>query len=159
MRRCLLNSQSGVTLIELIVSMIVISIALGGVLIVMNYTTLHSADPMLRQQAIAIAEAYMEEISLKAYRDPDDNTLCPAAEGSRDLFDNICDYDGLNDSGARDQAGGAAISGLESYIVDVDISNPETTFGSPAVSGLRIDVTVTDPAGKSLILTGYRADY
>ncbi len=59
------QNNKGVTLIELIVAIVVISIALVGVLSVINYTTLHSADPVLRHQAIAIAEAYMEEISLK----------------------------------------------------------------------------------------------
>ncbi len=158
MNRRILYNQAGVTLIELIISMIVISVALGGVLLVMNYSTLHSADPMLRHQAIAIAEAYMEELSLKNYRDPDDNNLCPAAEGSRDLFDNVCDYNSLPDTVVRDQTG-AAIGALGGYSVAVSVSNPEITYGSPAVTGLRIDVTVTDPAGEFFTLTGYRAEY
>jgi len=158
MNRSVLHNQSGVTLIELIISMIVISVALGGVLVVMNYSTLHSADPMLRHQAIAIAEAYMEEVSLKNYRDPDDGNLCPAAESSRDQFDNVCDYSSLPDTVVRDQTG-SAIGPLGGYRVSVSVSNPEITYGSPAVNGLRIDVTITDPAGESFTLTGYRAEY
>lgn len=65
------RNNQGFTLIELIVAMVVISVALVGVMSVINYTTLHSADPVLRLQAIAIAEAYMEEITLKNYFDPD----------------------------------------------------------------------------------------
>ena len=152
----LLHNQSGVTLIELVVVMIVISIALAGVLGVMNYSITHSADPMLRQQAIAIAEAYMEEITLKEYLDPGTGTLCPAPEASRDLYDNVCDYNSLNDTGAEDQ-NGAAIGGLESYSVDVTVASQP--FGTPAVNGLQIDVDVTDPAGESFTLTGYRAPY
>ncbi|MDB4470800.1 prepilin-type N-terminal cleavage/methylation domain-containing protein [Deltaproteobacteria bacterium] len=156
MRKRLLHNQSGVTLIELVVVMIVISVALAGVLGVMNYSVTHSADPMLRQQAIAIAEAYMEEITLKEYLDPDTGTLCPAPEASRDLYDNVCDYNGLNDSGAEDQ-NGTAISGLESYIVDVTVASQ--AFGTPAINGVKIDIDVTDPAGESFILSGYRAPY
>lgn len=155
----------GFTLIELIVVMVVISVALVGVMSVINYTTLHSADPVLRQQAIAIAEAYMEEITLKNYYDPDDSLgpplpdPCPPKEGDRSLYDNVCDYRGLNDNtGARDQ-NDVLINGLGGYRVAVNVSNPEITFGTPAVTGLKIDVTVTDPAGESLILTGYRANY
>ena len=153
-------NHHGITLIELIVAMVVISIAATGVMLVVNYTTLHSADPVLRHQSIAIAEAYMEEISLKNYRDPDDGNLCPAAEGSRDLFDNVCDYQGLSDSGAVDQNGNA-ISGLANYSVSVSVSDPEQPFGPSVatVNGLRIDVSVTDPAGETLTLSGYRADY
>jgi len=154
----LLHNQSGVTLVELIVAMIVISIAVGGVLLVMNYTTQHSADPVLRHQAIAIAEAYMEEITLKSYRDPDDNNVCPSAEASRDLYDNVCDYNGLSDSGARDQTG-TAIAALASYNVAVAVSSTNYGPGGSQVAGLQVDVTVIDPAGESLILTGYRASY
>lgn len=155
MIRWLLKSQAGVTLIELIVAMIVISIALGGVLMVMNYTTSHSADPMLRHQAIAIAEAYMEEITLKAYLDPDDSALCPANEGSRALFDNVCDYAGHSDADAVGQVGAT----ISNYAVDVAVTATPALFGSPGIDGLKIDVTVTDPAGETLTLTGYRADY
>lgn len=153
-------NQKGFTLIELIVAMVIISVALVGVMSVINYTTLHSADPVLRHQAIAIAEAYMEEISLKNYRDPDDGNLCPVKESSRDLYDNVCDYKGLSDSGVVDQNGNPII-GLGNYFVNVSVSNPEQPFGpsGATVSGLKIDVTVTDPANESLTLTGYRADY
>jgi len=146
------NSQ-GFTLVELIVAMVVISVALVGVMSVINYTTLHSADPVLRQQAIAIAEAYMEEISLKNYSDPDTD-----GEGSRALFDDIDDYNGLADSGAYDQNGNA-ISGLSSYAVSVSVVPQNYGPSGATVAGLKIDVTVTDPAGERLTLTGYRASY
>ena len=153
MSKRLLNSQAGVTLIELIVAMIVISVALGGVLMVMNFTTSHSADPVLRHQAIAIAEAYMEEITLKNYTDLDAD-----GETSRDQFDDVDDYNNLPDTVVRDQTG-AAIVALANYSVTVSVTN--TTYGPSGdeVNGLRVSVTVTDPAGESLTLAGYRADY
>src|SRR6056297_923696 len=148
-------NQQGLTLIELIVAMVVISVALVGVMSVINYTTLHSADPVLRHQAIAIAEAYMEEISLKSYLDPDDSSLCVTdASESRATFDNICDYNGLPDTVVRDQFG-VQIGLPPGYQVSVVVSDPEVPFGSPPVTGLKIDVTVTDPAEESLTLTGY----
>ena len=153
MRRCRPDNQSGVTLIELIVAMVVISIALGGVLLVLNYTTLHSADPVLRHQAIAIAEAYMEEVTLKNYSDPDAD-----GEGSRALYDDVDDYNGLSDTGARDQNGNA-ISGLENYLVSVSVVGQNYGPTGNEVPGLKIDVTVTNPAGEAFILTGYRAQY
>ena len=153
MSKRLLHNQAGVTLIELIVAMIVISVALGGVLMVLNFTTRHSADPVLRHQAIAIAEAYMEEITLKNYSDLDGD-----GETSRDQFDDVDDYNNLPDTVVRDQSG-AAIGALANYSVTVSVTN--TTYGpsGDTVAGLRIAVTVTDPAGESLILVGYRADY
>lgn len=149
----LLIASAGFTLVELIVAMVVISIALVGVMSVINYTTSHSSDPVLRQQAISIAEAYMEEISLKNYVDPDAD-----GEGNRGLFDDVDDYNGLSDSGAVDQNGNA-ISGLGNYSVSVSITPQNYGPAGNEVSGLKIDVTVTDPVGGSLILTGYRANY
>jgi len=149
----ILNNR-GVTLIELIVAMVVISIALTGVLLVINYTTLHSADPVLRHQAIAIAEAYMEEISLKNFADLDAD-----GEAGRALFDDVDDYNNHVDNGAVDQ-NGAPIVGLENYTVRVTVAPPQE-YGQVGltVPGLRIDVTVIDPAGVSLTLTGFRANY
>lgn len=147
------SNKRGVTLIELIIAMVVISVALVGVMSVINYTTRHSADPVLRQQAIAIAEAYMEEITLKNYFDPDTD-----GEASRALYDDVDDYNGLSDSGARDQNGNA-ISGLEHYAVNVSVQTQNYGPSGSEVSGLKIDVTVTDPAGESLILSGFRANY
>lgn len=140
----------GVTLVELVIAMMVISIALGGVLLVMNYTTARSADPLLQRQAVAIAEAYLEEILLKPYADPDGVD----GEGSRALYDDVDDYDGLTDSGARDQSS-AAIAGLANYTVNVSVQ-PATVNG---VAMLRAQVTVDMPGGGSLTLAGYRANY
>ena len=147
------KNNQGFTLIELIVAMVVISVALVGILAVINLTTSHSADPVLRRQSIAIAESYLEEISLKSVADPDG-----VGEVGRAQFDNVADYNGLNDNGARDQNNNA-INGLGGYTVAVTVQ--ATNFGpdGKTVAGLRIDVTVTDPAGERLTLTGFRVAY
>jgi MSHA pilin protein MshD len=148
-----LNSR-GVTLIELVVAMVVMAIAMTGVMLVINYATSHSADPVLRHQAIAIAESYMEEICLKDISDPDGTD----GESERVDYDDVDDYDGLSDSGVKD-AYGDTVSGLDSYAVGVSVT--DVSFGPTGnqVSGAQIVVTVTDPAGQSLSLTSYRADY
>ena len=147
------QNNRGFTLIELIVAMVIISVALAGILAVINLTTSHSADPVLRRQSIAIAESYLEEISLKSVVDPDG-----VGEVGRAQFDNVADYNDLNDNGARDQNNNA-IAGLGGYRVAVTVQ--ATNFGPDGnkVAGLRIDVTVTDPAGESLTLSGFRTDY
>ena len=146
------KNNLGFTLIELIVAMVVISVALAGILAVINLTTSHSADPVLRRQSIAIAESYLEEISLKSVVDPDG-----VGEVGRAQFDNVADYNGLNDNGARDQNNNA-IAGLGGYRVAVTVQ--ATNFGpaGSTVAGLKIDVTVTDPAGGRLTLTGFRSN-
>ena len=54
--------QRGVTLIEVVIFIVVVSIAVVGLLQIFTRTTASSADPQLRKQALAIAEAMLDEI-------------------------------------------------------------------------------------------------
>ena len=144
-----LRSQAGVTLVELVIAMVVISIALGGVLLVFNFTVARSADPMLQHQAIAVAEAYLEEILLRPYDGPSD-------AGARENFGMAEDYATLGAHAPADQEGNA-IGALAAYTVRVTVET--ATLGSPAVAAKKIDVRVTHPSGIDLTLTGYRTDY
>ncbi|MBN2644957.1 MAG: prepilin-type N-terminal cleavage/methylation domain-containing protein [Desulfuromonadaceae bacterium] len=154
-----LRTQRGVTLVELIVSIVIISIALAGVLTVMNYTTGHSADPMIQHQAVAIAEAYLEEIELQAYSDPGG----PVETGRADL-DDVDDYDkdapyGINDQSPPQDQNGAEMTSLAGYQVTVEIE-PITDFG-PAGSDTAKKISVRVRYGNEVDLTlvGYRTEY
>lgn len=112
---CIKARQRGISLIELIMFIVIVGVALAGILLVMNVTTKSSADPLVRKQALAIAESLLEEVALMPFTfcDPDD----PAAEtatGAGDCampevlgvendvsrydvalpFDNVSDYNG-----------------------------------------------------------------
>ena len=117
------RGEAGLTLIELVVSVAIIGVALAGTLGVMRRTIAGSADPMLSEQALSVAEAYLEEILAKPFYDPDlgpPGGVCPAREASRTLWDNVCDYDTLDDTGARDQTD-TALPGLGLYRVRVGV--------------------------------------
>lgn len=72
--------QRGLTMVELIIFIVVVSVGIAGIMSVFNLTVRHSADPMIRKQAIAIAEALMEEVALQpfTYCDPGDDHLTTA---------------------------------------------------------------------------------
>lgn len=148
------RTQRGVTLVELLLSIVIVAIAASTILGLLAATTGGSADPMLRHQAAAIAEAYLEEILLKSFDDPDGAD----GEGARSAFDDLDDYDGLSDAGARDQFGNA-IAGLGAYTVDVTVS-PSAALGPvPAGDTLRVDVVVSRGSDLSLVLSGYRSRF
>ena len=154
--------QGGMTLVELIISIVIIGIAVAALYTAMASITGRSADPMLRQQALAIAEAYLEEISLQAF--PTSNNCPASANGAgRGSFDDVCDYNGLSYPGGQPLAPRNAfsttpIAGLEGYRVQLQVA-PFTVSGLSAADALRIQVTVTDPLGQDLALVGYRARY
>ena len=112
-----MRRQAGTTLIELVIAIVIVSIAVSAVLMALSMTVGYSADPMIRHQAIAIAEAYLEEIALKAFDDPDGVD----GEANRTLYDDVDDYNGLVDVGARDQFNGA-LAGLDNYTVTVAVT-------------------------------------
>lgn len=117
-------AQRGVTLVELIVFIVIVSVAVVGVLKTLEITNRASVDPMLTKQAISIAESLLVEIEQQpfTYCDPDDanastatsaavglggcattsqnTTLGPAPStesrySNTDPFDNVADYNGF----------------------------------------------------------------
>lgn len=142
------DNQLGLTLVELILSMVIISIALVGIFSVMNLTIKHSADPMVQHQAVAIAESYLEEILLQAYSG--------GSSIQRADYDDVDDYHGLSDTGVHDQNGNS-ITGLSQYTITVSVSAPVTL--TDGVNAKKITVTVADPNSTSINLVGYKTDY
>lgn len=147
------RSSAGVTLVELIVAMVIISIALLGVLAVMHFTTSRSADPMIQHQALAIAEAYLEEILLQSFDDPGG-----ATEAGRADFDDVNDYHGLDDGGARDREG-VALVGLTDYRVRVSVADENLGPSGSEVPARKIRVRVSHSAMGDVTLVGYRTAY
>ena len=151
MRRSPLRTR-GVTLVELIVSIVVIGTALAGVLMVIVRNTSASADPLIWHQAVIVGEAYLEEVLTK-------NFTADGVEASRGLYDDVMDYNGLNESPPKDQ-NGTVINALSGYRVQVQVAvealNDITLASGNAV---RVQVTVTMPTGGSVVVSGYRTNY
>ncbi len=174
--------QSGVTLIELIIFIVIVSVAVVGILSVMNITTRASADPMIRKQALAIAESLLEEIQLQpfTYCFPADEQASTAAGvgdctvslgnedtlpsvsrvsniGARDA-DNVADYNNFSMSPIRGVTGD--VNGtLAGYSASVAIAQAGSALGlANNNDALQIDVTVSG-RGESITLTGYRLRY
>jgi MSHA pilin protein MshD len=66
--------QRGLSLIELVIAIMIISVSVAGVLMLFGNSVRNSADPMVRKQAVAIAEAMLNEVLAQAYTycDPQD---------------------------------------------------------------------------------------
>jgi MSHA pilin protein MshD len=78
------HNQRGISLVELIMFIVIVSVALAGILLVMNVTTRGSVDPLVHKQALAIAESLLEEVELMpfTYCDPDDPTAATATSAT-----------------------------------------------------------------------------
>lgn len=151
-RKCVTRRHYGFTLIEVITTIVVVAIAAAALLGVFTGAIRGSADPMIQQQAVSIAEAYMEEILLKAFIDPDG-----IGGETRPTYDDVQDYNGLTDVGARDQTDNA-IAGLGAYTITVTVGG-DSLNAIPVIDSLRIDISVNHPAIDPIVLSGYRTRY
>ena len=142
------------TLIELIIAIVVIAIAVSAVLGVLTRNVQNSADAMVISQAAAVAEAYLEDVSLKPFTDPDGID----GEAARIDFDDVDDYNGLVDAGAADQFGNP-IGALADYTVSVTVVPSAALPNVPLADALRVDVTVVRAPYVNFTLTGYRTRF
>lgn len=175
--------QKGFTLIETIVFLLVVGIGVVGLLSAISTSVRYSADPLPQKQALAIAEALMEEITSAGF------TFCRAGTpnfesataanvancgtgnvenvgtggaeaGETRPFDNVNDY--VNDF-ATVQALSATIIGVAmpapaGYGAMVNIS--EAGIGTiPNSESLLISLTVTGPNNTRVVLDSYRTRY
>jgi MSHA pilin protein MshD len=177
----------GVTLVELIVFIVIVSTAVAGVLTALDLANRSSTDPMMQKQALAIAEALLEEVQLQpfTYCDPDDPNAAAAlsaadctggAGGANDenklplgpeggetrtgatLFDNVSDYNGFSMGPGITDLSGAVLPGLDAYSATVAVAN-QALGAVPSSDGVLITVTVTGPANTTVVLHGYRVRY
>ena len=154
------NRHAGFSLVELVMSIVVVGVGLATLLVPIIVATRSSADPLVRKQTLAVAEALLEEIELKPFNDPGGGACSPCAptQANRPLFDDVSDYNGFTTTGIF-TLDGVAIPALANYNV-----TSVTVTGVPlgviaAANAKRISVTVTGPGGDAVTLSGYRTNY
>lgn len=148
-----MNRQHGMTLVELVIAIVIVGIAAAALYSAMAAITARSADPMLRQQSLMIAEGYLEEILAKPYLAVATPAGCEESE--RRCFNDLSDYSRLPSLHAPQDIEGTPIASLAAYRVSVSIAEV-TLKGVPA---RQVQVTVRDPRGESLSLSGWRTCY
>ena len=174
---------AGFTLIELVAFIAMVGIAVAGVLLAYNAAARDSADPVVKKQALAIAESLLEEIQQMpfTYCDPDDAAAATATSAASCAipeaigpepgesrysgttpFDNVNDYHGY-DTAAEAPAGmkditSTPLAGLGAYNASVSVTSANLTAVA-AGEALLISVTVTGPTNVSVRLDAYRTRY
>lgn len=176
--------HGGFTLIETVFFIVIVGVAMAGLVSVLASAMRGGADTVSQKQALAIAEAIVEEIALKPFTwcDPDDAHAATATSATIDIsdplqcystpevdgpeagetratFDNVNDYFGLTVpiTPVTDQ------NNVASFPAGFSLTNVTVTAEAlgavPAAASLRITVTVTGPGTTSVTLDTYRTRY
>jgi MSHA pilin protein MshD len=144
--------QYGFTLVEMIITIVIISVGLAGVLTAFTTVIKSSADPMIRKQLISLAEGMAEEITQKPYAIGSGTiTGC-----NRSNADDIRDYKTAYATAQNICLPDGTSAGLSSsYTIKVEMDDPAAWAGTTAI---RIKVTASN-GNESFSVTTWRTDY
>jgi MSHA pilin protein MshD len=149
--------SQGVTLIETMVFLVVVSIALVTLLRVYNQAVVNSVDPLLQVRALELAQAQLDEILARKF---DENTPTGGVPACGSLgaapclgivpdgeFDDVGDYDGLLDNSHPN------------HTIAVSVVEAGAELALPASQARRISVSVTVGGSDTLVLSVYKTNF
>lgn len=175
--------QRGVSLLEMIMFLVIVSIALVGLLSTMNLTSQPGAQPIRTKQALMIAESLMEEVMLARFTwcDADDAEVFTAADPSAcTLIETVGrsgearPYNHVNDYVTAFGAEQAAFNNAANALVDAGGTPYPTAYSATlkleelALNGvgagdgasIKISISVTDTTTNQIVrLESYRLRY
>ncbi|OZY84638.1 MSHA biogenesis protein MshD [Cellvibrio mixtus] len=134
----------GVSLIELIVFMVVVSIALIALVGVYRQATINNADPVIRLRALESAQSLLDEIIALKYDEATPVGGIPACRNTctnapDDNMDDVDDYHNFSD---------------EPY------PNYERSVSVTTANNIKlVTVSVTTPTGETFLLSAERANF
>lgn len=165
------NKQAGVTLIELIITIVVLGIALSALISSLSIGIGRSAQPMLEGKALELSQAYLDEILAMSFDDqtPTGGGEVAAAQSpcdlseegqSREFYDDVDDYDGVSDAPPVLIDSTIDMSRYANYQVDISVACAGTDLGLDSNDmAKRITITLTVPSGETRIVAIYKGNF
>lgn len=150
--RCNLKfyNHSGVSLVEMIVFIVVVSIALLALVGVYNQAMVNNADPIIRVRALEAAQSKLDEILALKYDENTPTGGIPACSsgGPTSVACNNSTDNNMNDV---DDFNGWSDTPYNGYTRTVSV----TTNNNIKL----IQIRVTTPSGETMLLTAERANF
>ena len=176
MRNHISIKQQGFTLVEIVIVIVMVGAMMAGMAVLFVNNVENSHRPYLRQKALAVANAFMEEIQHKKW---DENSplgggcvntgsSCgtgPGAAGmgteeaTRGEYDDIDDYDTITNQSPPQDSAGNPMPDYGGFSVSVSVLQPGAWNGIPAADVKQIEVSVTSPNNETILVSSYRVNY
>ena len=168
------RSQSGFTLIEMVITIVVISIALSAMLGAFSGAMSHSADPLWQNKTIKLAQLYLDEILSKRFDEnspvggvpANASTSCASigadAAEVRATYDDVDDFHNMTNLRPVGANGALDVS-YDNYLIAVevacdDVGGAVNSSGSD-IHAKRIKVSVTPPGQSTMVFYAYKGNY
>ena len=179
----LVNKPKGFTLIELVIGIVVFSIALVLFMSLIVPQAIRSVDPIFQIRASELGESLMNEITSKSFDEKSDRAggeahcdatcigdinLGPDENESRTSFDDVDDYHGLNVSNGDIKNSLDETIALNGSFLYQGFSVSVSVVYDAAMDGIAdtvvgntklITVTVTTPNDEDIIFSSFRSNY
>jgi len=166
------SRQHGATLVELIMTIVIISVAIAGVVGAFSLIAGRSADPLNQTRAVALAQLYMDEILAKQFADAspvgggevgssnaDCASIGPEGIETRSSFNDVDDYATLNNA-VPQNGEEQGLNGYASFQVSVFVLCDGTNVNlAQDYQAKRINITITDPSGNNFLFSAYRGNF
>ena len=166
------SSQKGATLVELVMTIVIISVAIAGVVGAFSLIAGRSADPLNQTRAVALAQLYMDEILAKQFADAspvgggevdsinaDCASIGPEGTETRSLFNDVDDYATLNNAVPQNSEE-QGLNGYGGFQVSVSVLCDGTKVNlAQDYQAKRINITITGPSGNNFLFSAYRGNF
>ena len=166
--------QQGVSLVELVISIVILSIAMVAVMSSFSVSMKHSADPLWRNKTLKLAQVYLDEILSKNYDHATPvggvpfvaapsclaSYLGPDSTETRAVFNDVDDYDGLADSPPVSLTG-SLDSSYNDYSVAITVAcdTGDLVAASGTNHAKKIVVIVTPPNESPVSFSAYKGNF
>lgn len=159
--------ERGATLIELVMTIVIISVAIAGVVGAFALVSGRSANALDATRAVELGQLYMDEILSRRYDDATPQGGVPAYAGActigpdgseaRADYDDVDDYDGIDESPPANATGN--LSGYNGFRVVVDVACAGDDVGLATDQAKRVTVSVNPPGASPFVFTAYRTNF
>jgi len=171
MNNITLSKQQGVTLVELVISIVIISIAMVAMMSSFSLSMSHSADPLWHNKTLKLGQLYLDEILAKKYDElspigglpivtsPSCSGLGAEGAETRATFDDVDDYHGITNS-VPTSLTATLDSSYDDYRISITVECDGTDVGASGNNHAKIiKVIVTPPNQNPMTFAAYKGNY
>ncbi len=164
------KAQRGLTLVELVITIVVLAIAMSATLTAFSNSMKYSADPMWQYKSVKLAQLYLDEILSKKYDtttplggQPASTTVnCgsigPEAGEIRTTYDDVDDYHDPVDV-TPSKVTGALDASYASFKIHITVACEVTGAGTVNDQLKIIVVTITPPGQSTMDFAVYKGNF